>query len=392
MSAFVGTTADAAAVSTGRPVEQVAPETSLNFDGGVRFHNATRARASSRRSSTRSTATSRSWRSSCRRARWARRSAASRSRRRPPTARCSSPLSTTPVLVRANFDEARIWGLEWLGEFKLTQSTHGRHRPTPTCARRTRTPACRRTSRAARRRRAARCGSATPGPARSGGCEPYVAFAARADAPVVARHQRPPHGRHADRDRRSRTTSVAARRSTAGSRPGPDGTFGNADDILIATGETLAQVQDRVLGVGVNSAPLFTAVPSYVLCGVRFGLSLGPHIRSSSTPRTSATRATAASAGAWTGRAGGFPSDTWRAGSRNTGVPRRRRPPRCPSLAGCHRRLVSCRNTFLLVRRRSARARQTSGMQQSLEVPRPFLETGRCAARRFGDLADGNPR
>ncbi len=37
---------------------------------------------------------------------------------------------------------------------------------------------------------------------------------------------------------------------------GADGIPNNADDILIVTGETLAQVQDRVLGVGVNSAPL----------------------------------------------------------------------------------------------------------------------------------------
>ena len=37
-------------------------------------------------------------------------------------------------------------------------------------------------------------------------------------------------------------------------------------------------------------------------------------------------------------------------------------------------------------------ARQTTGMQQSLEVPRPFLETGGRAVRRFGDLAKGNPR
>ena len=44
--------------------------------------------------------------------------------------------------------------------------------------------------------------------------------------------------------------------------PGVDGVFGNADDILIETGETLAQVQDRVLGVGVNSAPMYTAVAS----------------------------------------------------------------------------------------------------------------------------------
>ena len=57
--------------------------------------------------------------------------------------------------------------------------------------------------------------------------------------------------------------------------PGPDGTFGNADDTLIETGETLAQIQDRVLGVGVNSAPLYTAVKAYMIFGVRFGLRMG---------------------------------------------------------------------------------------------------------------------
>jgi len=56
--------------------------------------------------------------------------------------------------------------------------------------------------------------------------------------------------------------------------PGADGAFGTADDILAATGETLAQVQDRVLGVGVNAAPLFTAVPAYLTIGVRAGLRL----------------------------------------------------------------------------------------------------------------------
>jgi hemoglobin/transferrin/lactoferrin receptor protein len=41
----VGTTADATAVATGRPVEQVDPETSINWDGGVRLQS-TRVRAS----------------------------------------------------------------------------------------------------------------------------------------------------------------------------------------------------------------------------------------------------------------------------------------------------------------------------------------------------------
>ena len=58
---------------------------------------------------------------------------------------------------------------------------------------------------------------------------------------------------------------------------GPDGAMGTADDVLTATGETIAQIQDRVLGVGVNSGVLFSAVPSYVTLGVRGGLRFGPH-------------------------------------------------------------------------------------------------------------------
>jgi len=59
--------------------------------------------------------------------------------------------------------------------------------------------------------------------------------------------------------------------------PGPNGTFGNADDFLTPTGETLAQIQDRVLGVGVNSAPLYRAVPGYAVFGVRGGVRVGEH-------------------------------------------------------------------------------------------------------------------
>ena len=54
--------------------------------------------------------------------------------------------------------------------------------------------------------------------------------------------------------------------------PGADNVAGTADDVLIATGETLAQIQNRVLGVGVNSAPLFAAVNGYVMFGIRAGL------------------------------------------------------------------------------------------------------------------------
>ncbi len=56
--------------------------------------------------------------------------------------------------------------------------------------------------------------------------------------------------------------------------PGPDGKPGTADDLLLATGETLGQVQDRVLGPGVDSVPLFPAVPGYVTFNIRAGISL----------------------------------------------------------------------------------------------------------------------
>jgi len=57
--------------------------------------------------------------------------------------------------------------------------------------------------------------------------------------------------------------------------PGPDGVAGNTDDQLLATGETLSQVQARVLGVGVVAAPLYTSIPSYVTVSVRGGIRFG---------------------------------------------------------------------------------------------------------------------
>ena len=47
-----------------------------------------------------------------------------------------------------------------------------------------------------------------------------------------------------------------------------------ANGILLPTGDTLAQVQQRVLG-GLNSAPLYTAIPGYATFGIRAGMPLG---------------------------------------------------------------------------------------------------------------------
>ena len=58
---------------------------------------------------------------------------------------------------------------------------------------------------------------------------------------------------------------------------GPDTLPNTSDDILLATGETLAQVQARVLGPSLTAAPLYTEIPSYATIGIRGGLNFGIH-------------------------------------------------------------------------------------------------------------------
>jgi hemoglobin/transferrin/lactoferrin receptor protein len=52
--------------------------------------------------------------------------------------------------------------------------------------------------------------------------------------------------------------------------PGSNGQCGSAGGTLIATGETLAQVQNRVLGAA-DSTPLFSAIRGYGLFSLRGG-------------------------------------------------------------------------------------------------------------------------
>jgi hemoglobin/transferrin/lactoferrin receptor protein len=54
---------------------------------------------------------------------------------------------------------------------------------------------------------------------------------------------------------------------------GADAIAGTADDVLTATGETLAQIQARVLGTAASSS-LYDAVPGYAVFGVRGGFRI----------------------------------------------------------------------------------------------------------------------
>ena len=86
-------------------------------------------------------------------------------------------------------------------------------------------------------------------------------------------------------DRQSRLSSLALsdrRIGAARSRSNIASFFNNgarvrglvAGGVLTATGETLAQVQNRVLG-SESSAPMFTAIPGYALVGIRGGFAMG---------------------------------------------------------------------------------------------------------------------
>jgi hemoglobin/transferrin/lactoferrin receptor protein len=274
LGGFVGTTADAAAVSTGNAVEQVGPETSLQYEGSVGY----------------------------RRARWRadltmfvntidgniQKQALILPQGAVGTTLGGVPITsqnangavfvsatTVPVLVRANFDRARVWGLEHSGYFTVadpltlhTVFTYLRAKDLVTDL-------------------SPNIEGGTPAP----------------EAYLLARWQRPqsnwwvePYLHVAWKQTHLSSLDLGDRRTGAGRtrasiqaffrngarnrgwvNAGPDGTFGNADDLLITTGETLAQVQDRVLGVGVNSSSLFTAVPGYVTGGIRFGVKAGRH-------------------------------------------------------------------------------------------------------------------
>jgi hemoglobin/transferrin/lactoferrin receptor protein len=183
-------------------------------------------------------------------------------------------VATNPVLVRANFDEARVKGLEGRLSWRVAPSWT-----------------------------VDAVGTYIHAEDRTTGLPPNIEGGTPAPELWLSLRYAPRGGRrfwvetylHAV-DRQSRLSSLdlddrrtGASRSrtsiaaffTNGARArglvgnGADGVAGNADDVLLATGETVAEIQDRVLGPGVASSSLFTAVPGYVTFGFRGALQFG---------------------------------------------------------------------------------------------------------------------
>ncbi len=181
--------------------------------------------------------------------------------------------STNPVLARTNFDNARIWGVEHDMEVMLATAWSLRTVFSYAHARDTRTD--------------------LP-PNIEGGTPAPDGWVKLRYAPASGRFWIEPYMHAAARQSRLSSLDLSDRRTGAersrgsianffnrGARvrgmtgAGPDTLFGTVDDVLLATGETLLQVQDRVLGVGVNSAPMLLAIPGYVTFNVRGGFRLG---------------------------------------------------------------------------------------------------------------------
>lgn len=271
MNATVGSTAGANAVSTAQPVEPVQPETSLSYEGGIHY----RAKSFSTdffafindvydnvayqalilpQGAVGKTLGDQAITS------------------QNANGVVYVAASSSPVLVRTNFGDARIYGFEHTAEWKASRawSLHTVFTYLHAADKTTAAPP--------------NIEGGTPAPdgyvklrylAPSGRwwAEPYLHIAARQD-------------RLSTLDLEDRRTGATRTRTNiknffyygATARgwvtSGADGIAGNADDILIATGETLAQVQSRVLGT-LDSAPLFTEVPGYVTVGFRGGIRIG---------------------------------------------------------------------------------------------------------------------
>jgi len=263
LGAMVGSTADEEAVSIGLPVEQLEPEKSINYELGLRYY---KGRFDTDIAVFLNNIRDNIVKQSLILPQGAvgRRLGSETITSQLPSGVVFVDVASTPVLVRANLGKNQVWGVEhtfdarintdWsLGTiFTYVQASDRNGTPAPDGWLKIRyAPAEQRFW-----------------------IEPYVHAAYR--------QERLSSIDLADRRTGARRTasSIAAfflngatARGLVGR--GPDGTFGTGDDILLATGETLAQIQSRVLGPDLEPSSLFPVVPGYVTFNVRGGIRLG---------------------------------------------------------------------------------------------------------------------
>ncbi|MCS6885900.1 MAG: TonB-dependent receptor [Acidobacteriota bacterium] len=271
LGATVGSTADSKAVSTGKPVKQQEPEFSNNYDISIRYHD--------RKIETDLTVflidivnTITKQALILPQGAVGRFLADQPIIAQLPNGVVFVPISTSPVLVRANLGDSRFSGIEYSFKYRVTYelTVAGNYTYIRAYDRRTGAP-----------------------PTIEGGVPPAQGFLRVRYEPQRKPFWMEVYSTLADRQERLSSLDLADRRTGAtrsrssiaaffqnGARvrglisPGPDRRFGTADDQLIPTGETLAQVQNRILG-SLQSAPLFPYLPGYGLVGMRGGVKIG---------------------------------------------------------------------------------------------------------------------
>ncbi|MCA1636605.1 MAG: TonB-dependent receptor [Acidobacteria bacterium] len=242
----IGTTAGGDAVASGRPAAVLRSEHSNNFDGGIHFRRKLGDQLITRQLA---------------------------------SGAVIVPLSTNPVLVRANFEDARLYGLEYTLDARLTRALTfgGNFTMIRAYSRATGLP-----------------------PNIEGGTPPATAFLRLRYEPASKRYFIEAYSTLANRQTRLSSLDLSDRRTGAArSRNDIRDFFNNGARVrglvqpdaggvlhLVATGETLRQVQDRQLPLGTvangvliandsAAVPLFTGLPGYGLFNVRGGFRVG---------------------------------------------------------------------------------------------------------------------
>jgi len=185
------------------------------------------------------------------------------------------PLSSSPVLVQANFGGTRLHGVEYTLNVRLTNawSFGGNYSYVYAEDRAT----------------------GAPPNLGGGGLPPQLGFLRLRYQPARSNYWIEAYTNLAGRQDRLSSLDLADRRTGATrsraniqnyfrrgacvrgiTTPGTNGQCNTAGGTLKATGETLAQVQNRLLGTA-DSAPLFTAISGYGLFNLRGGIRFGEH-------------------------------------------------------------------------------------------------------------------
>ncbi len=272
LGATIGSTADRNAVSTGLAVKQLEPETSLNYEAGARFN-------SDRLDSEVVFFLTEIGSNIAKQALILPQGAVGLTlgdeviTSQDANGVVYVGASSNPVLVRANFDDARIYGIEYELETQLATEWSLEGGFTYLYAKDMRTGL------------SPNIEGGTPAPygylnlkyspaKKSFWVEPYIFGATRQDRLSTLDLEDRRTGAT-----RSSTSITNFFRNGATARglvgPGSDGVLGSSDDILLATGETLPQIIGRVLGPNRTADPLFDHLPGYVVFNVRVGFRLG---------------------------------------------------------------------------------------------------------------------